>query len=419
MLYLPKGQEIIIWGCGVEGTKIIKNYAQYYRIRSLMDRKIKVGETGKYMGYTVYNPNDILNKLSSDVVVVVAMYHWEEPAKKLEAAGMRLMESYIVLPQFEYTFLNLSCLQLLPEELTISLYIKRFAQGKKLVAAYGFCHMYRYKCVLESSRQFLNEYIFIGFPALNSTADECHKLLRCREIWNQCDVLLYSLNPFIKEYDVPAPKEVLSFLKPECRIISITSAAFKGYFPQHKDLDSRMKRTALRIGWGDKNIERMLKEGETVENIIKRILADDFMEKDKVEAFFKHSLMMLREEEKHCDVKIADYIEDNYKSELLHYSYSHPIAKVLLEVAKRVCKQLNIADVDMDVYYEDDFFRMDSNEELVYPSVCQVLDKGVTAGRKLNPGSIYIDKLSSEEYIREFVNCWQGGEEREKSSGKA
>ncbi len=106
MLYLPKGQDIIIWGCGNVGTKIIKNYGQYYNIYCLIDRKMSVGEKEEYLGYTVYNPDDILNKLPSGIIIVIAMYQWHDAAKKLEDIGLHLLESYITLLQFEYTRIN-------------------------------------------------------------------------------------------------------------------------------------------------------------------------------------------------------------------------------------------------------------------------------------------------------------------------
>ncbi len=221
-------------------------------------------------------------------------------------------------------------------------------------------------------------------------------------------MVLYSKNPFIEEYNVPKPKEVLNFLKSNCQVITITSATFKGYFPQHKVLDKDMKENGMRIGWGDKNIDRMLKEGKSLEEITNSILSVDFIKRDKVEIFLQHSFMILQEDEKHCDIKIADYIRENYKNELLYYSWSHPATKVLVEIVKRICKKFNITDIDFEKYYDDDFFRMDySGEELVYPSVCRALDKGVAVGRKIRPGDFYKDKLSSEEYIKEYIDCYQ------------
>lgn len=292
--------------------------------------------------------------------------------------------------------------------MTITSYIMKLAKEKRLVGTYGFCHMYRYRKVLEDSKQFLNEYIFIDFPALNDVSNVNHKLLKQQEIWELCDVVLYSNNSFIEEYNVPKPKEVLHFLKSGCKLITITSAAFKGYFPQHKVLDNKMKENGMRIGWGDKNIDRMLKEGKSLEQITNSILSVYFIKRDKVETFFQHSLIILQENEKNCDIKIADYIRENYKRELLYYSWSHLATKVLVEFAKRICEVFKITDIDFEKYYYDDFFRMDySGEELVYPSVCQVLDKGVAIERKIRPGDFYKDKLSSEEYIKEYIYCYQ------------
>lgn len=411
MLYLPKGQTILIWGCGNAGTKIIADYGQDYKIHCLMDRKIRVGEKSEYMGYNLYNPEDALKELPVSSVVVIAMYQWEEAAKELEDRGLNLLESYIVLPQFEYTSIDISCLSILPKAMNITSYIKKLAKGKKIAATYGLCHMVRYKKVLEDSRQFSNEYIFLDLPTLNNIQSTSHRLLKKEELWKLCDVVLYSKNRFIEAYDVPNPKEILNFLKSDCNVISITSAAFKGYFPQHKTLDSDIVEIKDFITWGDKNIDKMMKEGKTENDISNTILSVDFYKKDRVEAFFENALMILQEDEKNCDIRIADYIRKNYKTVLLYYSSTHPTANVLVEIARRICQKLEIADVDFDKYYEDEFFRMDIHEELIYPSVYSVLNIDNNS-RKINPGNYYKGKLSANEYIKEYVYLCQQSREK-------
>lgn len=407
MLYLQKDQKIIIWGCGNAGTKIIEKYSEYYRICFLTDKKISQGDKGEYMGYEVYNPEDVLNSLPDNTVVVIAMYQWEEAARYLQSLGMALMKEYITLPMFEYTAIDCSGISVLPKEMDIETYIMRMARGRKVVATYGLCHMARYRKILEDSRQFLDNYIFLDVPPLNATDCASHRFLKEAYLWKSCDMVLLSIYRFASQYGVFSPVELLKLLKPDCKVISITSATFKGYFPQHKERDKNMDAVSNRIAWGDKNIDKMLKGGKTANEIVDTILSETFYSRDYIESFFSNSLMVLEEDEKKCDIKIADYIKENFRKEILYYSWTHPIIPVLIEIAKRICNVIEITDINFDKYCEDEFFRMDCNEELVYPSVKAALGLRENGERRINPGHCYKEKLSTEEYLAEYIYWFQ------------
>ncbi|MBQ9136365.1 MAG: hypothetical protein IJX66_09775 [Lachnospiraceae bacterium] len=101
------------------------------------------------------------------------------------------------------------------------------------------------------------------------------------------------------------------------RIIRITSAAFKGYFPQH--IESKYFASEIRheYGWGDKNIEKMIIGGKLDDESIAAVEYPDFYTEEYIERFFNHSLKIMEEEEENCDIGNADYVRKNFKNSIL------------------------------------------------------------------------------------------------------
>ena len=63
----------------------------------------------------------------------------------------------------------------------------------------------------------------------------------------------------------------------------ITSASFKGYFPQHA---AGIRETNQYFAWGDKNINKMIKQGFSGEDIVDHILNSDIYSPEFVISYF-------------------------------------------------------------------------------------------------------------------------------------
>lgn len=407
MYYLKENEKIIIWGCGKVGTEAIEKYQKKYEICFLVDSKIDIDSESEYLGYKVYNPNKLAELTQRQAMVIVAMYQWQTVTEQLKRLGMHIFKEYIPIDYLDYKMIDPSFIGELEDTSDIEFYLKRLSQGNKIVAMYGMCHMARYKRILSQSEQLAEQYILLDMPMINEIGDKKYRFLKEKQIWEVCDVVVCTPTPFLKNYDVFNLKTIQDFLKPDCKVITVTTAAFKGYFPQHteiRDCDLKLKDY---FEWGDKNINRMIKQGKSDEEIISILLQEDYYDEEKVEAFFTHSLVLMKMEEQDCTIKIGDFIEKNFRNELLYYSWTHPVIKVLAEVARRILAEFSVMDMDVEkCMLEDSFFKLDSGEELLYPSVAiRIGVQDNLRERKINPGCDYkgVKKLTAMEYIKAYI----------------
>lgn len=405
MRYLEAERSIIIWGAGSLGSYVINNFSNIYNIKFIVDNKVKVDNKEHLKNVAVYNPAVLRDrKLWDDSILVLCLFKVEELKEQLNSFGLKIFEDFIPWYLLDYNFISMDFLVFLEKDSDKEKYIKKLAAGRKICALYGMCHMSIYRNFLLKSKKFLNEYVILDIPAVNDKSSKHHNVLKSDFIWNSCDLVITSLFSPINLWDVPCTKEVLEKLNRSCKKIVVTNAAFKGYFLQHT---IGIKETAQYFGWGDKNINRMIKKGETLKEIENKILETEFYDYEFINKYFDRSLKILEEGEEECDIKIGDYIKDNGKIRVLYYSWTHPKEEVMLELGKRIFAALELDGSVLDNFANE--IILNTNEELIYPCVLKALgiedaDK-FTIKRKMNPGHLWKDNLiTSREYIKEYVS---------------
>ncbi|MBO5166764.1 MAG: hypothetical protein J6B90_09240 [Lachnospiraceae bacterium] len=406
MLFLEKGKKIVVWGIGRIGSKVIKKWGESYHICFAIDEKAE-SVSLEYLGYRVYGVSKLAELADDDLMLVVAMEDWKSVMPQLADLGMQMFRHWVPFSLLEYDCINPDFCYLLNTEEEKKYAFKRLAQGKLILSTYGMCHMTAYKRMLLSSSEFAEKYILIDLPAINAGTHANYALLQENTVWSSCDLILYSsysMGFYRDSPDVPDPDQLVAMLDKNCRIISITSAAFKGYFPQHIAPPYFTPEIRYKYAWGDKNIDKMIIAGTTDDEIITAIVSADFYPEEYVERFFNHSLKILEGAEENCVIKIADYIRENFKDKLLYYSCTHPIVEVLLEIGRRLCNELGITDVRYESFLTDPWFQMDTNEELIYPCVKRLV-KNCNEERRMNPGHYYAGdkKLTELEYLKGYI----------------
>lgn len=68
----------------------------------------------------------------------------------------------------------------------------------------------------------------------------------------------------------------------------------------------------------------------------------DAFTKDIVITNYQNSIKQLQLEESNLDINISDFIEQNYQNVFLFHNYNHPTNYVLIELAKRILRKLNM-----------------------------------------------------------------------------
>lgn len=409
-------EEIVIWGCGQRGKEFIEKYGDSVEIKYCIDSKVDLINQNEnyFLGYHVFNPQ-ILDDRHDKIVITVDK--WKIIAEELISRGYKMFEDF-----FPYTYfikdnkipaLDMGFLEFINSDLEKERIINNFADGRLICVTYGLCHMRIYKKILLDNEEFTNKYMLLDLPPINGFDDKNYTSLKEEIVWRSCDILLCGIlsKSLTIQGDFPSVSELQRLVKNKCRIINISGAAFKGFFPQHAE-NRTLKEDANGISikkyfaWGDKNINKLYLSGKNVEEIKEIILSNDFYDRDKCIRFFQNELALLQKIEINCDVKIADYIEKIAQKQITHYSFTHPVPEVMLELAKRLLLVFGI-DANLEKYKSENFLKMDANEEIIYPSVLKALGlyNKQNIERQVKPGHILFSgkKLSSEEYIKKYI----------------
>lgn len=73
--------------------------------------------------------------------------------------------------------------------------------------------------------------------------------------------------------------------------------------------------------------------------------AQEFISEDEVKAEAEKSFDELRKREWACDIRISDFLFDNYRQQQIFYAPSHPTPNVILEMVQRILKFMDITDM--------------------------------------------------------------------------
>lgn len=410
MFLIEDGTDIIIWGCGYRGKWFAEKYKDRYNICYYVDNKVHQNEivyTGD--GHAVYNPVFLQKEDMDRYTIIIAIDKWEEVLLHLNVDSIKIFENCIPWEYVEYKSFNPEILHFLSSKEEKERTIGKFAKGKKICVPFGLCHLQAYKRLLMKNDEFSEKYIFIDFLPLDRIGD----MLQEEAIYSTGDIFLLGIipkNPRFK-LDMLVTENIKKWSRSDCRIISITSATFKGYFPQHTEhrnygCDQNGIPIVKYFVWGDKNINKMFKMGLSTGEIIRKILDTDYYEAERCRKYCENELSILEKAEEKCDVKIADYLRTIYDKTLAYYSWTHPIPIILIEIARRIALLLGIED-DFMRFKDEDFLQMNLNEEIVYPSVLKALglQDEEYLYRKVRPGRMLFmgKRLSTEEYISKYI----------------
>jgi hypothetical protein len=158
---------------------------------------------------------------------------------------------------------------------------------------------------------------------------------------NIADVFLYQpIDPVHGKYST---ENLSKYLKPDCVQISFPYIYNNGLWPFYLDhANGHMNQIGIEtLSFFDSGkIKELKKQGKSDSEIIEMFITNkisfDFKNK------FFNSLDILRSKEKNLDIKVADFIEKNYKVERLFYNFQHPRQPILIECIKQIMHILNI-----------------------------------------------------------------------------
>lgn len=133
------------------------------------------------------------------------------------------------------------------------------------------------------------------------------------------------------------------------------------------------------LWWGNEVIDKLKNNGISNSQIL------DLYHKNEIDweyqKRFNESLSILKTRESITDIKVSDYIENNYKNEILFLIPQHPTSKVFLNLANKVLKKLNMQELDQntvtsinDAGLPDSTYELSSNMFPMHDSIIQGLN---------------------------------------------
>jgi len=243
---------------------------------------------------------------------------------------------------------------------------------KKKYSVYGNCQANPLGNVLQTNAEFAESWEFVPFP---KPSFELRK-----GDWEDVEMLLSELDLFITQnvgesHGIFSSSNLASHLKANAKVIRIPNAYFSGYMPEVVYFRAGEPYVTKFCDYHDANFLAFFMEDpvNAVQKTVKAATNRSHYSEEFVLDNAMTSISELKRREEECDVFVSDYIEKNWRNDILFYSINHPRTVVLSHMASQILKLLNQSTGDV----HDDYEYLDYTRPPIYESVKGVLQKTI------------------------------------------
>lgn len=222
--------------------------------------------------------------------------------------------------------------------------------GKKLCVINANCYMYFIKRYLNDNSEFRQVYGIYPNPPIHDNSDGCidDNVLRHTDLFIHQNIRPDNIfgSKFADEY-------TLNRLKPGCRVISIPNfvGMLDGFYPtvSKKTFENANGETMFFSDWLID--EAYDKYGNNIDNIMYYVASYNF---DQTEVLNRFNAMVNKwlEREKNWDLKITDFILENFQTKYLFEDATHPADLLQNEICRRLAALIGVADVNHEKIYQ-------------------------------------------------------------------
>lgn len=225
---------------------------------------------------------------------------------------------------------------------------------------------------LGSNKEFVSKYfIYDVTPIHEKNASEFpDKLL------SVCDVYLGQDIRKENKFGIQFSDEyIVERLRPDCKRIIFPNLVGMGkmmFIQSYYEAGGKNADAAMPYGffpYGDSVIDRLYEEGYSAEEIIIEIAKGKFFSEEQIRSNFDEMVEQFKKRERNWDVKIVDYILENYRERQVFYDHYHPTNVLYEYIAREILGQLNVSAKQLACPWEQD-----SYETFVYPEVARALE---------------------------------------------
>ena len=364
MTYQEEKKKLIIFGSGKVATRFLVN--ERLNIDGVFDNN-KAGNI--FWDITITRP--VYNSQYYIIIAIQNPFIYREIKKQLCTLGYTEFNDFI-----PYTIYK-----------------------KKMAVAYGNCHMAAVKSYLEREKMLQNTYGFYPLLPIQNIED----IQEYDQVFERTDLFLYQQIRKENRYgECYASINILPKLSKEVKCIAIPNlyGMPKCLFPQLKRPSDANGLFCMFNNGIDVKIQQCFKEGISVDIIKNKIKFGGFYSDENIQRGWDEFIGKLIQREQQWDIKISDYILDNYKTKKLFAEPWHIMPILAKEMAQRTLDVLGIK-TNIDYLIESD---LDIYEVFIYEDVKRALgieytEKYIRKSRFAIENNPRGDRMSIEDYL--------------------
>jgi len=237
---------------------------------------------------------------------------------------------------------------------------------KPICVVFGNCQSYYLVRILSQTDVIEAGYNIIEFPLIQDLTVEKETGFS-GEILKHISLFIYQNVSDDNKFSplLSTDRYILPALDKNCLKCSFPFSYFKGYFPQYI-WNSRNYLEDSFTPYGDAKIQEFIENGYSIDMCVEKLRDLELFSGKELRDNLIDTLSELQKRESNCDIKISDYILENYQKKYLFYTPSHPVTELLIEVAERIFAYLNIQDYCIT---SENLPENDGYEMIIYPSV--------------------------------------------------
>ncbi len=364
-----KQKQVIVYGTGINAVKCVHFLEENnVKINYIIDGRIG---NGKFKNYEVYQP--LKEFLDGKYIIIASSF------ESYSSICDRL-KKYAEFEEFIYY---------------------RWID-KKMVFLHGNCHMDIIEGFLNSSSKFCEQYAIYPTPRICTKLHVLNSVLIYMDVWIHEDIQKNNAfgyefsDEYIKKY---LPTDILEIVMPHLYGLGV------GFFPHAKE--ENINNVGLLNGYyengmfpvRDDVIEECVKLHKSVDEICEYVDRDEIIPREYILSNFKEYIDKIREREQAWDIKILDFILENYKTEKIFYDKGHPTNIVLKKICEEILKILQIEDSIVCSQC------LDYHEVPIYSWVRKVLSMKWSEQniREAECAIKATERMDTQEYVREYL----------------
>lgn len=371
--FLNKLDRIVILGTGIDALRCTQKLVRKYEIQPEY-YIVNDCRQNEFVGHRVVEC-DKKHIEEKYVLVATSEAAYSEIQKQLNSFGLEEFKGFIF---YEWLF-------------------------KKLVLLHGNCHLDVVESYLRSSDLFCERYAIYPNPRIcfNTSKRIPLEVLKNVDLWIHEDIqdkngYGYGLSDnFLKSY---IKKSAVEIIIPHLFGLGKLLFPYSGINKNNEALSNNADENGM-FPHSDHLIDMCVERGFSVEKIIEYCMNENAMSEKEVTENFKLYMDKIRIREEKWDIKIYDFIKNNYKKRKLFFDIGHPTNIIFEYITKRI---LDILKIDNDIATD---VQLDWHEVPVYPTVKKFLQLECSEEeiRKSKKAKRIADKMDTQQYIREYL----------------